>query len=123
MARARSAAAKQKQLMDKHREELLAAIDKMSEEQVECRDIQHSYRKWSVRWNPQDREYIRELKCLRCGTIRAQRVSERGYLLGSSYAYSEGYLVKGLGRLDQDDRGTIRLQSMLGDLERSEQNA
>jgi hypothetical protein len=110
-------------LAEQHHQELLAAIDKMTDEMVECRDIQHSYRKWATRWLAQEREYERQLKCLRCGTIRVQRVSERGYLLGSSYEYAEGYLVKGLGRLDQDDRGAIRLQSVLGDLERSHADA
>jgi hypothetical protein len=104
-------------VIDEHRQALAAAVSAMSDEMVECRDIQHSYRKWSLRWVPKDKEYESKLKCIRCGSIRVRRINgSTGALVSSSYEYAEGYLVKGLGRLTGSDRGFIRLQSMLADV-------
>jgi hypothetical protein len=100
-------------VVDPHTQELTAAVTAMTDEMLECRDIQHSYRKWSTRWIPKDREYESQLKCQRCGSIRSRRIDGRtGEIVASSYQYAEGYLVKGLGRLTGSDRGYIRLQSM-----------
>jgi hypothetical protein len=109
-------------VVDEHQQQLQTAMAGMSEEMIECRDLQHSWRKWATHWLPKDREYERQLKCLRCSTIRVQRLSERGLLLGSSYLYVEGYLVKGMGRLSADDKGTLRLASILDEL-KAEANA
>ena len=114
--RGRSAAL---QLVDKHQQELQAAMAEMTEEMVECRDIAHSYRKWSTRWIPADREWESQLLCVRCGTIRIRRINgSTGAIVASSYQYAEGYLVKGLGRLDQADRGALRLHSMQFDTDK-----
>jgi hypothetical protein len=111
--RARSARLK---VVDEHSQQLHAAVAVMTDEMLECRDIQHSYRKWSVRWIPKDREYESKLKCQRCGSIRVRRIDGRtGAIMASSYEYAEGYLVKGLGRLTGSDRGFIRLASLQQD--------
>lgn len=102
---------------DKHAHEVQAAIESMDPTTVLCRDIRHNYKPWTARWIPQDRQYESALKCSNCGTVRIRRISERGALLASSYEYADGYLVKGLGRLEENDRNAIRLRSLLGMIE------
>ena len=58
--------------------------------------------------------------------MRVRVLSDSGALLGNRYIYSDGYLVQGVGRLEQEDRDAMRLASLeillskLGDASKSE---
>lgn len=95
-----------------HTVELDSAIGHMSPSQLQCRDFGHSWRPYTVEFIPQRRNYLEVLACTRCRSQRMRLLGERGELLGNAYRYSDGYLVKGLGRLDGDDRDSLRLASL-----------
>lgn len=85
----------------------------MQDTHLQCRDFGHSWRPFSARWVPEERCYESQLRCARCRTIRVRLIGQSGQLLGSHYDYADGYIVKGMGRLDGDERNMLRLESVL----------
>jgi hypothetical protein len=88
------------------------AIAGMPDSHLMCRDFGHSWRPHHVEHVPQRGEYIEQLVCARCRTIRTRLVSPTGHQLANSYKYPDNYLIQGLGRLDEDDRATLRLSAL-----------
>jgi hypothetical protein len=96
------------------------AIGHMSESHLHCRDYGHSWRPYAARHVPSERVYEQTLRCSRCRTLRERLLDERGNVVSSHYNYAEHYLVKGMGRLDGEERGLIRLASVTADLHKHE---
>lgn len=97
------------------------AIAGMSDAHLQCRDFGHSWRPYDVTSVPQQHAYREALLCGRCKTLRLRLIDARGFQLATSYRYPDTYLVKGLGRLDETDRATLRLaalQTAIDELER-----
>lgn len=89
------------------------AIAGMPESHLQCRDFGHSWRPLHVESIPQRSAYLEQLACMRCQTVRNRLIDSRnGHQLSQSYKYADGYLIHGLGRLDEDDRGTLRLSAL-----------
>lgn len=88
------------------------AISGMPDSHLMCRDFGHSWRPHHVEHVPQRGAYIEQLACQRCRTIRTRLIDNRGFQLSSSYKYADNYLIHGLGRLDEDDRATLRLSAL-----------
>lgn len=81
-----------------------------------CRDIGHRWRKWAAKQATDFPGYIRELRCTRCKTKRRQELNANFHILSSTYQHAEGYLHKGLGRVDGDGRDALRGESMMRDM-------
>jgi hypothetical protein len=84
----------------------------LPESYLMCRDAGHAWRPYSADWSGEWGCWERSLVCQRCSTIRRQRLSRLGSVLGGHYEYPEGYQHKGLGRLDGSDRDALRLESL-----------
>jgi hypothetical protein len=89
----------------------MSTVNDIPEQYLECRDLMHS-------WQPYDakmlrspvtgqREIHRVLRCIRCQTLKTQRLTPRGDIIAHSYSYAEHYLLKG-GRLPRAERGRLR---------------
>lgn len=88
------------------------AIEEMSDVSLQCRDYRHSWAAFTV--TPQSYGFERTLRCRDCKSLREETLNRRGSRVGDpKYIYSEGYLIKGLGRLTADDRDALRLASLL----------
>lgn len=82
---------------------------------IDCRNYQHSWKAHDVEVD--GKVYVESTICTRCHTVRKRRIHKHtGELIpGSSYHYPEGYQVAG-GRLDANERGTLRLIGVRGRL-------
>ena len=75
-----------------------------------CRDLMHA-------WQPStayrlEREYIRELQCVRCSTVKAQTIDHDGYILRSEYRYPAGYINPSGGRMTKEFRAELRTTNL-----------
>ena len=87
----------------------------MPAEYLACRELGHQWDGWTARYSPESKYVIeRTLKCQRCEAEKDQQMSARdGCILWTgTFRYPEGYLFKGIGRLDTEMRGTVRLASV-----------
>jgi hypothetical protein len=89
------------------------ALGKMNIDYLQCRDFGHSWKPHTARWIESQGHYESQLRCTRCGTLRTRLLSRTGAQVQGQYLYSEGYLVKGMGRLTGGDRDKVRLRSIL----------
>ena len=89
------------------------ALNKMNVDYLQCRDFGHSWKPHTARWIESQQHYESQLRCTRCGTLRTRLLSRTGAQVQGQYLYSEGYLVKGMGRLTGGDRDKVRLRSIL----------
>jgi uncharacterized C2H2 Zn-finger protein len=92
---------------------LAETIASLDPDHIQCRDFGHSWTPYAARWIPKDREYESVLRCTRCQTLRTRRLSRTGQLIANHYGYSDGYLLRGIGRMTSSDRDTIRVASVL----------
>jgi hypothetical protein len=85
-------------------------LDDIADQFLACRDFGHAWRPFDVRVVRKYQEIHRVFKCLHeCGTERTQVLSVDGHILRSWYAYPDGYVLPGIGRLNTDDRARIRV--------------
>ncbi|MEU5547903.1 hypothetical protein AB0G85_37275 [Streptomyces sioyaensis] len=82
---------------------------------LHCRELLHSWRPSHAQLCV-DGGWERVLVCTRCKPLKRQVLDSEGCLVGSPrYEYAEGYLPDredGLGRLDVEDRGRLRLAAI-----------
>lgn len=83
-----------------------------SGEQLLCRDLQHSWTPRTASRLPKRSGFIRELGCIRCGSLKEQVLDRDGYIVSTRMKYPEGYLRPGEGRLTRDDRAGLRLGNL-----------
>ena len=89
-----------------------------------CRDMGHSWRPFSVRFDRRANQYVRTLRCSRCKTERLQALSVRGEIESSSYDYPDGYSrPKGAGYYDAAARAAVRLMDVAQQLEQAQDKA
>lgn len=85
-------------------------VEDISNEFLQCRDFGHAWKPHNVKVDRKAQEIHRIFSCLHeCGTERTQVLSADGYILRNFYTYADGYVLKGLGRLDAGDRARIRV--------------
>lgn len=77
---------------------------------VECRTLGHAWRYTQVTGNPT--AYVQHLQCMRCRSDKHQELDAAGFIVRTSYTYSQDYLLAGMGRLDRSDRATLRVRAM-----------
>lgn len=91
----------------------MAWADEADLDQLMCRDtgIRH-------RWDPlnavrQGREFVETLVCGRCGTTKTRRLTSSGLIKGGTkFAYADGYVRKGEGRVTKAENAKIRMKSL-----------
>jgi hypothetical protein len=77
-----------------------------------CRTLRHVWAPTRVLMEREGRRlvYVQVLTCSRCETERVWRIDDRGHVVGSSYAYPDGFAAPaGSGFLDEDGRADLRL--------------
>lgn len=73
-----------------------------------CRTYLHAWQYTTVKRD--GRNLVQGLVCLRCGTIRHQRIDGRtGERLGNAYLYPDKYVLDEGGPMTADERATLRL--------------
>jgi hypothetical protein len=98
--------------MSEHARTLDEAIDQWSDGVIECRaDTQHQWRRLTVAHRPGF--FTIRQRCARCRNERERDINEQGYVLTKwRRTYRPGYLLSGVGRLDEDHRATLRIASL-----------
>lgn len=81
-----------------------------TDEQLWCRDVQHSWGPYTAR--REEGGYVRTLICGRCGALKDQHLDSEGYILRSSMVYPQGYLRPGEGRLTRGERAELRVRNL-----------
>lgn len=77
---------------------------------LHCRELGHSWRPLTVRWDPKARVYDRRLRCSSCHTIRSQQLDRRGDVIANGYQYPTGYLASNV--TEHITRTTFRLEAL-----------
>jgi len=92
-------------------EDVQSAADRWTDGQVDCRIYGHSWRSLSAIRHPGAITVYQ--RCSRCTSMRHQDINERGYPLSRWHiGYSDGYLLRNMGRVGQDGRAVLRLASL-----------
>lgn len=86
--------------------------ESLPEKFLQCRELTHNWMPFNV-GRHRDGGYERTLRCSRCKTRKIQHLTTDGMLVGTArYGHPEGYLTEGLGRIDSNGRGMLRVVSM-----------
>ena len=81
-----------------------------TEDQLLCRDLQHS---WSPHTAHSEEDgFLRTLFCDRCAALKHQRLDKEGYIISTHMTYPPGYLRPGEGRLTRDERANLRVRNL-----------
>lgn len=97
---------------EKGKRKVRKAVNNILPEHLECRDLQHSWRPYTVK--RRGRVYIQTLQCSRCITQKTRKITDKGRVVGTPvYHYPPGYVVHGLGHMTAEERGEVRMRSML----------
>lgn len=81
-----------------------------TDEQMLCRDLRHM---WVPRGAWKDgRNFVRQLRCTRCETLKVQTLDCDGYVLTTRMRYAYGYLRKGGGGITSDTRAYFRVLNL-----------
>jgi len=86
------------------------ALGNMNPSHVECRDWLHDWKPWQA-WLIKGGGFEEHRKCAQCGSVCRRIVDKHGYTVLRRIDYATDYVIKGHGRLTQDDRAAIRLAS------------
>ncbi len=90
---------------------LMAVVEEMSDQHLQCRDYGHSWRPYTARIIPGG--YVSVQRCQRCTTLRERTLNKNGHVISSKYDYDAGYQIKGLGHIYGPEKDAIRLASLL----------
>jgi len=79
--------------------------------QVTCRTYGHNWHPLTVSHRPGS--FTVWQRCGRCQTERRQEIDEQGYpRAGWNMSYTDGYLLKNMGRVGTDGRAVLRLTTI-----------
>ena len=81
--------------------------------QLDCRELGHKWKPWTVNWDRKQRCYDRRLRCSSCKTVRKQVLDSRGAVLKNSYEYPDGYLAGRDVRVGELSREVFRLEAIV----------
>ena len=119
MESALQAATHRKEKKMKNKTDKPQTIDDVLDEHLECRDYMHSWKPYEAKEIQKGRVVERILRCERCKTLKRQTlVIKRGraFLSTGSYKYAEGYLIKGIGHITQEDKAKLRFRTIIREL-------
>lgn len=83
----------------------------LSDSFLHCRELGHVWRPRSVIRIP-DGGFTRTLVCAQCTTTRIQDLNAWGVAVRNRYRHAEGYLMRGLGRMDSTSLGVLRREAI-----------
>lgn len=86
-------------------------VESLSDRQLHCRELGHTWKPQTVHWDSEARAYDRRLRCPSCRTVRVQLLNTSGHVLANRYVYEDGYLAKGL-TVGQVGRDAFRLAAV-----------
>ena len=95
------------------RTDVNTAIGNLATDHLHCRSYGHAWTPWRAEALPRRQGFEQWLRCQRCGTTRHRTLTRWGEVVASSYTYPDGYQMAGVGRLTGDDRGAIRVASIV----------
>lgn len=95
-----------------HSASLAARAADLKDTHLTCRTIGHAWKPLTASWHADEGAYFTGYRCTRCRCERQQWLDRFGRPVSNTYVYPEGYQMAGLGRLDRDDRGTVRLEAL-----------
>jgi hypothetical protein len=81
-----------------------------TDEQLLCRDLQHSWSPHTARSEVDG--FVRTLVCTRCVAQKHQHLDREGYIISTRMTYPLGYLRPGEGRLTRDERASLRVRNL-----------
>ena len=119
MARARQAPPKERRIEVRFADVKAAqeAAEHLKPQHLECREMGHIWRPWSVRWVPDHLTLERILRCTRCRSKKKQEVDRNGTLISrGGYEYADGYSLD-IGRIAGGAKDALRLVSILRQVE------
>lgn len=90
--------------------EVRAAVVKMPETFLRCRDLGHTWLQYRVKRIRGGFE--RSLFCRSCKTNKHMFISPKGEILASNYVYNDGYQIQGLGRIQAEGKSVLRLEAL-----------
>lgn len=94
-------------------------IDDVRDEHLECRDYMHSWQPYEAKEVRRGRIVERVLRCERCKTLKKQTLvikHGKAFLSTGSYKYAEGYLIKGMGHVTQEDKAKLRFRTIVREM-------
>lgn len=85
----------------------------LDERALACRTMRHAWAPFRAFSSREGRRvtFTAVYRCGRCETDRHVKIDDRGYVLSSSYSYTDGYLAPPGVRLGEDGRAELRLLS------------
>jgi len=81
-----------------------------TDDQLLCRDLQHSWSPYTARSEVDGFE--RTLICERCACKKQQHLDKEGYIVSTTMHYEPGYLRPGEGRMTRDERASLRVRNL-----------
>ncbi len=93
--------------------EVRARAQDWTDAQLACRASQHRWQPLRAVLNRRYGFWRCDWQCDRCATEKSSEIdADTGEVWGTWYAYDDGYLATGMGRMAGDARGIIRLASL-----------
>jgi len=93
---------------------------RLSDTALHCRELGHTWRPMTARWEAESRSFHRRLRCSKCRTERVQLLSARGHVVSNHYVYPDGYLAKNVEGGLSGRRDVYRLEAVIRQLDESE---
>lgn len=93
---------------------------RLTDAALHCRELGHTWRPMTARWEPESRSFHRRLRCSKCRTERVQLLSSRGHVVSNHYVYPDGYLAKNVEGGLTGRRDVYRLEAVIRSLDESE---
>lgn len=84
--------------------------EEWSDRTLACRTYGHGWASGSVVRAGEG--FVVMQRCPRCENRRTQEMDSRGYATPWRYLYADGYLTKGLGRIDNHGRAVLRIANL-----------
>jgi hypothetical protein len=85
--------------------------EKLPAEFLECRQYRHAWSAHTVQTGKST--YTVTIRCLRCKSLATEVIDQTGQREGNRHInYAEGYLARGLGRMDGTALAAVRLENL-----------
>ncbi len=82
---------------------------KLPDQYLACRRWGHAWTPLTVTWVGKGRYYEEVTECARCTAQKTTELDDAGFILRvKAYAYPDGYVQAGMGRLDRAGRSAYR---------------
>lgn len=90
--------------------DLSGFVSGLSDRVLHCRELGHTWKPMTVRWDGDAACYDRRLRCPSCRTVRIQLLSRDGHVVSNRYDYPDGYIAK--GAVHSANRDVFRLEAI-----------